>query len=173
MSTPPPLPEHNPYAAPQARVDDGLTDELVLADRGTRLVAAIIDGLAFGGIAFLAAILIPMMAPQNGGGNEVAMGIIGVVMVLAFIAVVVVNCLWLHRYGQTIGKRVMDIKILRSDGSPIGLGRVIGMRWLPVTLMGMIPLVGYIVSLVDPLLIFREDRRCMHDMIADSIVVKC
>ncbi|MBD8525496.1 RDD family protein [Pseudomarimonas arenosa] len=174
MSTPPPLPEHNPYAAPQARVDDGFGEELVLADRGIRLVAAIIDGLAFGGVAILAAILIPMLAPREGqGGSEVAVGILGFVMVAAFLAVVVVNCLWLHRYGQTIGKRVMSIKILRGDGSPISLGRVIGMRWLPVTLLGMIPIVGYIVTLVDPLLIFREDRRCMHDMIADSIVVKC
>lgn len=173
MSTPPPLPEHDPYAAPQARLDDGLTEELLLAERGTRLVAAIIDGLALGGLAIVAAIIIPMMAPQGSDSSNVAAGIVGLLMVVAFIAVIVVNCLWIQRYGQTIGKRVMNIKVLRGDGTPIGLGRYVGMRWLPVTLLNLIPLVGSIVPFVDPLMIFREDRRCLHDLIADSIVVKC
>ena len=35
----------------------------------------------------------------------------------------------------------------------------------------MVPFVGGLVSLVDALLIFRDDRRCLHDEIADTIVV--
>jgi uncharacterized RDD family membrane protein YckC len=40
-----------------------------------------------------------------------------------------------------------------------------------VSLLGAIPYVGWLVSLVDPLLIFGKDRRCLHDLIADTIVV--
>jgi hypothetical protein len=39
------------------------------------------------------------------------------------------------------------------------------------TLIGMIPYVGWIFSLADPLFIFGESRRCLHDMLADTIVV--
>lgn len=172
MSSPPPLPEHNPYAAPQARVEDNIEGEVVLADRGTRLVAAIVDGLAFAGIGILAAILIPAVSPRGGEGSDLAAALVGIIMVGGMLAVIIINCIWLHRYGQTIGKRLLNIKILRGDGTPVSLGRVIALRWLPVTLMGAIPFVGPFIGLLDVLLIFREDRRCMHDMIADTIVVK-
>jgi uncharacterized RDD family membrane protein YckC len=35
----------------------------------------------------------------------------------------------------------------------------------------MIPVVGRLINLVDPLLIFGKERRCLHDLIADTIVV--
>jgi hypothetical protein len=35
----------------------------------------------------------------------------------------------------------------------------------------MIPFVGKAVNLIDPLLIFGKEKRCLHDLIADTIVV--
>ena len=60
---------------------------------------------------------------------------------------------------------------MRADGTPVTLSRVIFLRWLPVVLLGMIPFVGRVVGLVDALLIFRTERRCLHDNIADTIVI--
>ena len=37
--------------------------------------------------------------------------------------------------------------------------------------MTFVPIVGAFYALVDCLLIFRESRRCLHDNIADTIVV--
>lgn len=172
MSTPPPLPSHNPYAAPTARVQDAPTAELELADRGTRLAAAIVDGLLFAAIGVLAAILIPAMAGDGQNVNELAMGLVGLVVVLGVLALLVVNLLLLHRYGQTIAKRWLKIRVLRSSGERVELWRFIVLRWLPVSLLGAIPVIGYVVSLVDALMIFRSDYRCLHDLIADTIVVK-
>ena len=70
-----------------------------------------------------------------------------------------------------ICKRALDIAIVRTDGSRMGLLRYIFIRVLPVGLLGAIPYVGWLVSLIDPLLIFGKDRRCLHDLIADTIVV--
>lgn len=172
--TPPPLPPVNPYAAPTARVSDVVTQEQELADRGTRFAAAIVDGLLYGGVAILMAILLPLMVGKNVDANtrSTIAGIVGLVFVAGFLTLIIINCVLLHRHGQTIAKRLFRIKIVRSDGSRCGLARVIFLRALPVTLLGAIPLVGYIVSLLDPLLIFREDYRCLHDHIADTIVVK-
>ena len=173
MSTPPPLPADNPYAAPLARVDDVLPAELTLADRGTRLGAALLDGLV--GLIFLlpALVLIPFM--ERGSGQEpnpVLAGAMGLLMVAGLIALLVVNLMWLHKYGQTIGKRILKIKVVRADGSHCALSRIVFARWLPVNLIAQVPLVGPIASLVDVLMIFREDRRCLHDLIADTIVVR-
>ena len=46
------------------------------------------------------------------------------------------------------------------------------LRYLPVQLAGAIPLVGPIIGLVNILMIFRGDRRCGHDLIAGTRVVK-
>ncbi len=170
--TPPPLPPVNPYAAPAARVTDVVAEEQTLADRGTRLAAAIVDSLVFAGVAILMAIILPLLRGRGPEQNAMLAGIIGLLFIGAMLAIIVINCVLLHRYGQTIAKRLFKIKIVRSDGSPCSLLRVIFARWLPVALLGAIPLLGYIVSLLDPLLIFREDYRCLHDHIADTVVVK-
>jgi uncharacterized RDD family membrane protein YckC len=171
---PPPLPPVNPYAAPTARVTDVVTEEQTLADRGTRLAAAIVDSLLFGGLAILMAILVPLLARNS---SAATFGIIGVVFFGGFLALIVVNFVLLYRYGQTIAKRLFKIKIVRSDGSRCGLARIIFLRALPITIVAslvnyVVPLGGSLLSLLDPLLIFRQDYRCLHDHIADTIVVK-
>ena len=153
-------------------VADVVQGDLVLADRGVRLVAAIVDGLIYFALIMAVAVLLPMALEGGGGGGEAVAMAVGIAATIGFLAVVGVNIYWLHLYGQTIGKRLLGIKVVRGDGSHCSVLRVIFARWLPVTLLGAIPLLGYIVSLVDPLMIFRSDYRCLHDLIADTLVVK-
>lgn len=175
---PPPLPSMNPYAAPSARVSDVYDEgEQELATRGTRLGAALLDGLVIGGpaglIAIVAAIAIP--SSRQAGGTQpssLVLGLLGFAVLAVVIGIAVVNMVLLHRHGQTIAKRWLNIKIVRTDGSPCSLVRIIFARFLPVALLGAIPLIGYLISLTDSLLIFRQDYRCLHDHFADTIVVK-
>jgi uncharacterized RDD family membrane protein YckC len=37
----------------------------------------------------------------------------------------------------------------------------------------LLPYLGWIYLLADPLLIYQDSRRCIHDLIADTIVVRC
>jgi uncharacterized RDD family membrane protein YckC len=76
--------------------------------------------------------------------------------------------LFVSRNGQSIGKKLLGIKVVRSDGSKASLGRIFLLRNVVNTLLGIIPLYG----LVDALLIFGEARQCVHDKIADTIVIK-
>jgi uncharacterized RDD family membrane protein YckC len=87
---------------------------------------------------------------------------------MGFIAWAWITLLLVARYGQTIAKRMLDIKVVRSDGSQASLGRIFWLRNVVNTLLGVIPL----CSIIDPLFIFGERRRCIHDLIADTIVVK-
>lgn len=175
MSMPPPLPDSNPYAAPVARVEDAWTGQLELADRLMRLVAVFVDSFIFGGVALvfmLPVIIASAVSGADSKPSETVMGVSMGLLMLGMLALIIVNMVMLHRSGQTIAKRLFGIRILRTDGSQCSLLRIIFARWLPVGLLGAIPFIGIIFSLIDPLLIFRSDQRCLHDLIADTIVVK-
>lgn len=174
MEQPPPLPPVNPYAAPMARVSDIVDDQqLMLADRGTRLGAAIVDGLVLLFVPYvLGFAALAQIKPDGGGGLSSAATVLGSLAVVSFIAIIGYNLVLLHRNGQTIAKKWLGIKVVRSDGSACALSRIVFARWLPITVLGVIPLLGPFVSLVDALLIFRSDYRCIHDHIADTVVVR-
>ncbi len=178
MTQPPPLPAFNPYAAPSARVEDSPVYQLELAERLVRLAAVILDVLVFVVPVLLMVIPVALIAATAGKskfGSDFATGgvaIVAIVAVLAMLALFIINMVLLHRYGQTLGKRWLRIKVVRVDGSRCGLSRYIFARWLPVALLGAIPLIGWIFSLIDPLLIFGNEQRCLHDQIAGTIVIK-
>lgn len=165
----PPLPSYNPYSAPLATVEAPYERaDLELADRGARLGAYLLDNLIVFGVLFL-------IVPLGAGLERVdkTAGAIGMLLMLAvFIALIVVNLVLLHRHGQTLGKRIVGIRILRIDGSRCELWRIIVLRVIAAGLLQAIPFIGWIVFLVDSLLIFGDERRCLHDIFADTMVVK-
>jgi uncharacterized RDD family membrane protein YckC len=80
--------------------------------------------------------------------------------------------IWLvKRNGQTIGKKLLGIKVVRSNGARASLGRIFWLRNFVNGIPASIPLIGMLYTLVDHLLIFGEPRQCLHDKIADTIVV--
>ena len=164
----------NPYAPPRGTVRDvpDANDEYRLAGRGTRFVAAILDSL-IGGIMiyapfFIVAIAMGGLANVDEGEINVSTlwigGLLSCVGLIAWIWITIQNVV---RNGQTIAKKLMGIKVVRRDGSPISLGRIFWLRNVVNGLLGIIPLYG----LIDLLLIFGEERQCVHDKLADTIVV--
>jgi uncharacterized RDD family membrane protein YckC len=163
----------NPYATPRAELADELVPERVLADRGTRLAAVFLDGIFFG-LAAVPMILVLVYVSRGGDASDfdlaAAVGVgLGLLLLLGLLAW---NCVLLARAGQTLAKKMLGIRVVRRDGRHCGLARIFFARYLPVTVLGMVPFVGGLVTLVDALLIFRDDRRCLHDEIADTIVVR-
>lgn len=170
---PPALPPANPYAAPGARIADiRYDDTLEKASRGARLAAVLLDGFIVAVPVMLVAILLPMFAAGSGGKTSaIVAGVVGLVFGLGFIAFVAFQLVLIYRHGQTLGKKLVGIRIVRTDGSRAGLRRIFLLRALVPGIIGAIPLIGPLFSLVDPLFIFGEERRCVHDLIADTIVV--
>ena len=78
----------------------------------------------------------------------------------------------MHKNGQTIGKKLLSIKVVRSDGSRASLARIFWLRNIVNAIPGAIPLLGNLYVLADHLFIFGEKRQCLHDKIADTIVVR-
>lgn len=86
---------------------------------------------------------------------------------------VLANLVLLSVRGQTLGKLLVGIQIVRqSDGSRAGFIKAVLLRGVVFGFIGMIGLVGPVLLLVDVLLIFRRDRRCLHDLVADTCVVR-
>ncbi len=168
----------NPYQAPQSRVDDVAeqAQAFVLAERATRLGAASLDGIIFI-IPVLIAVTPLMLALMNQQGIENMPSalwmnwVIGIASTI-ILAVLITNLIFWHRYGQSIGKRILKIKIVRADGSRAGLRRIFFLRLMVPGLIGAIPFAGGVFSLVDSLMIFRDSRKCLHDNIADTLVIK-
>jgi uncharacterized RDD family membrane protein YckC len=167
-------PMTNPYAPPQAVVLDVIDPAagIQLADRSARLGAALLDGLILGFMVYLPVVvgaLIDGITPSDtnqglpaGLGIGLLLGAVGLVIWLWL----TIKCLKAN--GQSIGKKAVHIKIVRTDGSPVSLARVIWLRNVVNALLGIIPLYGFI----DPLFIFGNARRCVHDHLADTIVIK-
>ena len=137
-----------------------------LAGRGQRLGAVAVDGAA-GLVAVLPFLLV--IAIADPGGQVVMLSIASAVCLALGITQI---CL-LVRCGQTIGKKAVGVRIVNhGNGSNAGFWRVIGLRYFLCGLIAGIPLVGSIFWLTDTLFIFGPERRCLHDLIADTKVIQ-
>ncbi|BDU73439.1 RDD family protein [Mesoterricola silvestris] len=170
--------DFNPYAAPAADLLVPETDPasaLVYADRGTRLGAAILDAIILG---IPASLLVWGFYAYQGlkfwvpvpGTRGIVLG--GVATLLASAVDLAINGHLLARHGQTVGKYVCKIRIVKQDGSLPTLVDSFFKRRFLFNLAGRIPVIGGVLGLVDILLIFRSSHRCLHDDVAGTLVVK-
>ena len=77
----------------------------------------------------------------------------------------------LYERGQTIGKKIMGIAIVTLSNQKPAFFPLIGQRYFSQWLMGMLPYIGIPLRLLDVLMIFRGDKRCLHDLIAGTKVI--
>jgi uncharacterized RDD family membrane protein YckC len=67
-----------------------------------------------------------------------------------------------------MAKKLLNIKVVRSNGEAASVGRIFWLRNIVNGLISIVPLYG----LIDALFIFSESRQCLHDKLADTIVIK-
>ncbi len=103
--------------------------------------------------------------------EEVFGGLVGIA------AFVLINGFLLASSGQTVGKRALGIRIVSyTDGELLPIGKLLALRYGPLWVLNLLPffggLIGPVFGLVDALFIFNSERRCIHDYIAGTKVVK-
>ena len=170
----------NPYAPPTADIHQGVQvdpqGQYVLAERGTRLGAIIVDyllALASMLPAGVVASFLLFTNRDNFQSEESKWMLIGslCMMGLMVLGFAIYQMYLISTTGQSLAKRWMGIKIVRLDGSPVGFVHGVLLRSFVIGALGGIPFVGWIVGIVDPLMIFGEERRCLHDHIAGTRVI--
>ena len=138
------------------------------AERLDRFWAAVIDRALVLPLVLGAAIFVPAMK-DNAAGMFLLIGVSAVLT----LALVGYQLRLLTTLGQTIGKKALGVRIvLVKDDSNGGFVVNVLLRGVVTLVLSAIPGIGFLFALADVLFIFRDDRRCIHDHIAGTRVVK-
>ena len=111
-----------------------------------RLVALLIDSVVIG-IAFY------LLGDPS--GSTILSAMVGAAYYIGF---------WTWR-GQTLGKMALGLKVVRTDGSPISLGRAI-LRYIGYLVSTIIIFIGFLMVAWD------GRKQGLHDKIADTLVIR-
>ncbi len=120
----------------------------ILADHGPRLISAIIDGIL---ISIIAGLL-------TGVGREVG-SVLSLLVGLAYHWY-----FWTRRDGRTLGKQVMNLKVIKTDGTPISDSDAI-IRYFGYLINWAALMLGWIWVLID------SENQGWHDKLAKTYVV--
>lgn len=75
------------------------------------------------------------------------------------------NWFFIRRFAATPGKMALGLKIVRSDGTALSTGRIIGRHFAEKISM-LIMAIGYIIAA------FNDEKQALHDLICDTRVIK-
>ena len=138
------------YSVPQAFMMKGY------ASYGNRFIAYFIDSLIVG----LPLSILALLAVTSESA-----GLLVLVYLLLFIASFgYFTYFWSTRNGQTIGQKMMNIRVVHTNGQPISIGKAL-LRTLGYSINGAIFALGWLWPLWD------EKKQGWHDKIADTIVI--
>jgi uncharacterized RDD family membrane protein YckC len=139
---------------------------LRFATLSRRLAAQWIDGFLFAIPAVVIFGAIAFFAVQDQGEPSailvIGLVVAGMVFLFGFVAY---EALMLASRGQTLGKILMRIRVVRPDGSPISTGQAWGRALTRAVMVHMLALVNYLPAF------FTAEKTCVHDMAAKTRVV--
>ena len=156
------------YQVPQLEEQN---EDQALASRWQRLWAWLLDTLILMVVVFpvmyLTGALDGVLKDVEPSSSDNILSVLFSLSVFAFL-----NGGLLIKQGQTIGKKLVGIKIVDLNGNLPTLKQHLIKRYAVYFLPIYIPVVGAIFSLVDDLFIFGKEKRCIHDYAAGTKVVK-
>lgn len=158
-------------------VEDADELELELAGPWQRIFARILDGVPFVVLGIVAALALPYFK-----GNDTAVTVLMVAVLLAVVGFVIYQLVIMTRHGQSIGKKLLGIRVVTAEGDNPGFVRYVLKREflynIILSLVSFIPFVGPLVNwgatlaCVVMLFLVERNRRTLQDMLADTLVVK-
>jgi uncharacterized RDD family membrane protein YckC len=156
-----------PYGAPER------ASGAALASYGQRVGAYLIDGViaAIPGLIGYILIFVAAAAANDGRANG-GLAAIGGLLILVSVLFAIWNQGWRQgATGQSIGKGIMKIKLVRAaDGVPPGGGVGLGRWFIRQILSGLTSGVYGVITLLWPL--WDERRQTLDDKILSTLVVE-
>jgi uncharacterized RDD family membrane protein YckC len=132
-------------------MDDMDTKVYELADIGERFIALVIDSFIVGAIGGTVGV---------GGGGLGGGGILGFIVGAGY--------QWYfltQQNGQTLGKMLMNIRVIKTNGEPIADADAI-LRYIGYLINTPIIMLGWIWAFIDP------NQQGWHDKLAETYVIK-
>ena len=137
-------------------------------DPTLRLGAVAIDGL-LSSAPILFIMIVPALAA--GDSNVIRYALLGV-GVLGLLAYAVLQWRGVSRSGQSIGKRVMGLRVVRVSGGRASVWTILLLRNGVPMIVSAVPILGPLFALANLAAGLRSDGRCLHDHIAGTVVVR-
>ncbi len=132
-----------------------------------RFVGYAIDGAIVGVVQMLLGVLLGFILGALGGMSDEGQVAISVVSGLLSIAISLSYAVFFIGYcGQTPGKMVVRIKVIRTDGAELSYGRAFLREVVGKFLSGILLCIGYLM------VAFDSQKQGLHDKIADTYVIK-
>lgn len=188
--------EKNDYTDAASDNRNGQEIEVGIAGAGDRILAALLNQLFTFLILLVPFVGLIAFAVKNEGriiGSEEIVGLllgmtsfwVGLAGILAY---TVIQIYYMSRDGQSLGKKIMRIRVLKTDGRNPGfvgtvLVREIAWSVLVAIIAAVIGLavgdngenaINLLAFLANFVLLFmvKRDRRTLYDILADTVVVK-
>lgn len=138
-----------------------------------RFVARFIDGLITGVVMImfyipLVILMVGSIAPRPQPGEFLPARMM-LFQLLSFVLSITIGLgfewYFLAKFAATPGKMAVNLKVVRSDGTALTNGRIIG-RFFAMRLSALILYIGYIIAGFD------EQKRALHDHMCDTRVIR-
>ena len=170
---------NSPYAAPASRpqdVDPAAVQGGLVVQAGfwKRVAAYFIDYVIMTVFTYIVLIPLSILGAIVGGvsgSSDSAAGSIGMFVTLGvgYLIIFAGNLMypaWMHssKYQATLGKMAVGIKVVRSNGERLTLGRAVG-RFFAYILSSITLCIGFVMAA------FTERKQALHDIICDTLVV--
>ncbi|PSL45835.1 RDD family protein [Salsuginibacillus halophilus] len=125
-----------------------------------RLASVILDGFVLGAGVFLFL--------QLSGMDPAARMTQVFESLMAIVYLTLLPAVWT---GYTVGKRALRLKIMKQDHHDVGLGTMLLREVIGKAMIGTVTLgIAAVVSAF--MVVFRKDRRAIHDLVAGTHVVE-
>jgi uncharacterized RDD family membrane protein YckC len=177
VTTPPPGAGGPPVSAAPGT----LAGRHMLAGWWSRVGAALIDGVivGIGGTVLLIAITAPFsigfFADDDVGVVSIIVGFLFATLCVSIIALLYAPAMMARTNGQTLGRMVLGIRVVRAKGQPMRFGFAMLREVVVKTLLFGIAssLTFGLASLLDVLWpLWDEENRALHDFVVDTRVIK-
>jgi uncharacterized RDD family membrane protein YckC len=167
METSSPL---NPYAPPAAPIDTAPAEgPLELASLLHRWAGAMVDNILALVITWVIELGVGLGTPRLLFDYTVTASLVSWA---PFLGVWALQSYFIATRGQSIGKMVMRTRIVDEYGNRASFTRAVVLRtWVFLAIIN-IPVVGRYLHVIDVLFIFGRGRRCLHDWLAGTNVVR-
>ena len=149
--------------------------DIKLATRGLRLLAFMIDIAIVWVISTFIIKFGTFFSLDFGklfmGDQEYIKALFLVTILSSCLIYFIVNGYLLRKHGQTVGKKIIGIKITDLKGKTPSLTKSYLLRFLLPSLICSMPVLGIFLWFTDVLFVFGKNKRCIHDYIADTKVM--
>ena len=136
-----------------------------LASPNKRLAARLAElpaGVAIVAVMFVVALLIERATPPEDPGH----GIAYIAMAAGMIVAAAYEVLLTGLFGQTLGKRLLGIRVVsKASGEPPGIARAL-VRFLVLWSVWMLTVAALLMIYID-----KERRQGLHDLAAGTAVI--